>query len=94
VKEASLIINPRKLQDMVAKLEAQTLADGFWDANKKAQHVMSKISMCKEDISTMKQWNGRLADAEVALEFATQEEGVRIAGSLGSEKRANFILVL
>jgi hypothetical protein len=79
VNDASVIIEPEKLKHLVAELEAQTLADGFWDATEQAQQVMSKVAICKEDLSTIQHWNSKLADAEVALEFAAQEGGVRTA---------------
>lgn len=77
LNDASLIIKPEKLQHLVAELEAQTLVDGFWDATENAQQVMSKIATCKEELSMMKYWNDKSEDCEVALEFATQEGGVR-----------------
>ena len=81
VDAATGIIGPAGLRQRIDELERQTLQEGFWDAQGGAQAVMTQMAACKEDVATAAAWRGGVEDAQVALELAVDESGVRACAS-------------
>jgi hypothetical protein len=73
------MLQPDELAVRLHALEQETVASGFWDNQKNAQKVMSEMAECKEDLQLMKTWDMHIANAEVGLEIADDDNEVCIS---------------
>lgn len=71
-RSCGVIFDLDKKETEVSELESQTIINGFWDDNEKAQSILREINLRKEWIE---QWNGcskKLEDLQVYIDIQNE----------------------
>ena len=66
------------LRDEIAKLEAETAKDGFWDDIANSQKVLQKIKQCKNKVEDFEKLQELYDDTLTLIELADEEEDLSL----------------
>ncbi len=82
LSELRSCLNVEGIKAQIAEIEHEMTAPGFWDEPEPAQKVMQELKAFKSVVSAPDDLHRELADAEVLIQMAQEEEDASLAGEI------------
>ena len=83
----SSVVNPEAKAVQIAELEEAVSAPDLWDDQERAQKLTSKLSALQGEVDRVKRLDQALADVEVMIELAEEENDPELFDEAASETR-------
>ncbi|HPO15857.1 MAG TPA: peptide chain release factor 2 [Candidatus Hydrogenedentes bacterium] len=77
-------LNVDGIKEQIAEIEHEMTASGFWDEPERAQKVMQELKAFKAVVSAPDDLHRELADAEVLIQMAQEEEDASLGGEIAA----------
>ena len=85
LKGIEQVLDPARMREQVAELEAQSAAPDLWDDVERAQQVTSKLSYLQAELRKVTDLRQRVDDLEVLIELAEEEDDADTAKEVERE---------
>ncbi|HEX6336558.1 MAG TPA: peptide chain release factor 2 [Jiangellaceae bacterium] len=85
LKGIEQVLDPARMREEVAELEAQSAAPNLWDDVERAQRVTSKLSYLQAELRKVTDLRQRIDDLEVLVELADEEDDADAAKEVERE---------
>ncbi len=82
LSELRSCLNVDGIKEQIAEIEHEMTAPGFWDDPEQAQKVMQELKAFKSVVSAPDDLHRELADAEVLIQMAQEEEDASLADEI------------
>src|SRR5688572_28951624 len=79
------VLDPARMREEVAELEAQSAAPDLWEDVERAQQVTSRLSYLQADLRKVTELRQRVDDLQVLIELAEEENDAEAAAEVERE---------